>query len=1373
VKFFTRLREHSVLKYVAYGGAMLIALLAAAVVASVTLDLGPAVRARAERAGSEYLERGLHIGSLKIHLITGKVLVENLAIDGLHEGDRPFFSAKHIAVSLDWLPALRRKPDITISDVDMTDWEMLVEKWENAHNFPKFTRETNEPRRERPVTVTLRWLHAGRGRFAFEDHEAPWSIVCPNLDISISNLPNYHGTAAFSGGTVTIQDYLPMWAKMKAQFVLDGPRVHLERIDFESDGAKTVARGDVDLSRWPDQSYQVQSRVRFARMRQIFFRSENWQLAGDGDFSGTFALFKGGRRDLAGTFTSDLFGFNEYRFPSLYGSLRWTQAGFDVWDAGSQFYGGDANFSYSIKPLGAKVRPMARFDTTLTNVDLARFTDFERLPGLRFAGAATWRNVLEWPLGRFREHRGEGQLVVTPPPGVVPLGTTTASLLAARAADAEHDRDEWGPFAPIPLPAHLPIGGDLTYRYGPDEVAIEAGRFATERTYVTFDGTTAWGDRSRLPFHVTSADWQESDQVLTGIMTDFGSSAHAVTFGGRGQFDGVMIGAFRRPRVEGTFSGENLRAFDTMWGSGTGRIVVENSYVDVTGGVVRLGDSEIQADGRFSLGYPRDDGGEEIDARFRAVRRDLDSLRHAFRIDDYPVSGRLSGEFHLTGQYERPVGFGGMTLDDGTAYGERFSKATASVRFDGTGARLDAINIAKGSGAVTGAAFVGWDSTYSFNADGRRIPVDQIAFVNYPSTPLTGVAEFTANGSGTFDVPRNDFRFRINDLFVAEEGVGQLTGALAMRAKELSGEIDAASPRLAVTGTGRISLTPETDAELTFRFHDSSLDPYVRLFQPSLSPFTTAVVSGSVRAVGQLADFDRLLVDGTVDALDVRLLDYTVRNAAPIRLSLVRQQIKIDELQLVGEDTRLRLSGAIGLKDQRIAVQASGEANLGMLQGFFPGSIRASGRAALTAAINGPLRQPLFSGTATVTDGRIRHFSMPAALDAINGTIAFDAGGVRLDSVTATVGEGRVQFGGRIGFDGYLPTDLNIRARGEDMRLRYPEGVRSVVDADLAVTGNFRSPTLGGAVTVKSAMWTRRIDAPGSIFDLATRRSGSSGAASVALEPATTVPLKYDVQIVVPSTLRVENNLVRLVANADLNLRGTYDRPLLLGHADIERGEVIFEGQRYRITHGAIDFTNPNRIEPFFDVEAETNVRVPGTTYRITVGGAGTTEQFRPTVSSDPPLPTADILALLFSDVRRGTTRPEDVAPELRALQNPTQAQTDILTARATQAITGPISSEVGKVVEQTFGVDTFQLTPSFVDPYNQQTSRLNPTARLTIGKRISDRVYLTFSRSLGTNANDQIVLLEYEQSDRLSWILSRNEDQQTYALEFRVRHVF
>ena len=249
-----------------------------------------------------------------------------------------------------------------------------------------------------------------------------------------------------------------------------------------------------------------------------------------------------------------------------------------------------------------------------------------------------------------------------------------------------------------------------------------------------------------------------------------------------------------------------------------------------------------------------------------------------------------------------------------------------------------------------------------------------------------------------------------------------------------------------------------------------------------------------------------------------------------------------------------------------------------------------------------------------------------------------------------------------------------------------------------------------------------------------------------------------------PSTLRIDNNLARIVANADLSLRGTYDRPVLLGHADVERGEVIFEGRRYRIRRGTIDFTNPNKIEPFFDVEAETSVRQINQTYRITVTAAGTTEQLRPTFDSDPPLPPADVLTLLLSEVRRS----QDA--ELRALANPNERQTDILTTQGTQYLLP--AQKVGDVVEQTFGLDTFQLTPSLIDPYGQQTSRLNPTARVTIGKRISDRAYLTFSRSLGSIQNDQIVLLEYEASDRLSWVLSRNEDQ-SYALEFRVRHVF
>ena len=66
----------------------------------------------------------------------------------------------------------------------------------------------------------------------------------------------------------------------------------------------------------------------------------------------------------------------------------------------------------------------------------------------------------------------------------------------------------------------------------------------------------------------------------------------------------------------------------------------------------------------------------------------------------------------------------------------------------------------------------------------------------------------------------------------------------------------------------------------------------------------------------------------------------------------------------------------------------------------------------------------------------------------------------------------------------------------------------------------------------------------------------------------------------------------------------------------------------------------------------------------------------------------------------------------------------------------------------------------------------LNPSARITLGKRISPRVFLTYSRTLGASATqDEVILLEYDQNDRVSWILSRNENR-TFALDFRIRYV-
>ena len=150
---------------------------AVAFVTSITVDLGPALRARAEVAGSNYLKRPMHIGRLSAKITPGVFVVEGLVIEGLTPTDRPFLKAKKIEVILPWWTIFTRQ--LIVESVEMTDWDMVIETWPSSpafprgrHNFPKLTPDT-KPNGPKRFTTTVRSVLASRGSFVFEDHGVP------------------------------------------------------------------------------------------------------------------------------------------------------------------------------------------------------------------------------------------------------------------------------------------------------------------------------------------------------------------------------------------------------------------------------------------------------------------------------------------------------------------------------------------------------------------------------------------------------------------------------------------------------------------------------------------------------------------------------------------------------------------------------------------------------------------------------------------------------------------------------------------------------------------------------------------------------------------------------------------------------------------------------------------------------------------------------------------------------------------------------------------------------------------------------------------------------------------------------------------------
>jgi hypothetical protein len=1350
------------------------AIIAGLLVAFLTVDLGPTLRKRAETEGSKYIQRPMRIGKLEATLIPGVFVVRDLVIEGLEPAHRPFLTAKEIRVMLPWWTIFTRK--LVVESVEMTDWNMVIETWppsaafpRGRHNFPKFTRESQPgPKR---FTTTVPWVLASRGSFTYDDHGTPWSVAARDLRVSVSRgiLDTvYRGRASFGDSTIKIQSYEAFRANMRSVFTIDGGLVRFSQMDLVSDGARTAVTGTVDLGRWPEQLYQLRSEIDFPTQKEIFFHGQNFKTSGRGTFQGSFHLFSGGR-ELKGAFTSPLAGVimggKHWQFPNLRGSVLWLPDRLEITDATSGLYGGAAKFDYRLAPLGRKDQPaLATWDVSYRDVALPQLTDFLETQGLRLAGRITGRNRLVWPLGKWSQKKGDGEVTAAAPDG---LRMTTRELPADLAAATADLPPEAGPFNPHLSLGYLPIAGRIPYSIDPAGITLGKSRVATEKTYVEFEGRTAFGEQSQIPFHVTSLDWQESDRVLAGIMTAFGAPTGAIPIAGHGEFDGVMLESFTKPRIEGSFTGHRIRAWDVDWGRVAAKLVIHNSYVDIADSLIRKNEAEMTADGRYSLGYPRKDNGEEFNARIAIARWPLADLRHAFRIDDYPVEGAFSGRLHLYGRYEGPDGFGSMTIDRGVAYGESFETATSSMRFEGTGVRLDAIEIRKNTGGVTGAAWVGWDGTYSFNADGTKIPVESLAIGAFKKAPLSGVLEFSASGAGTFDEPKYDVRLKVDDLFAADEGIGQLTGRLGLRGELLTLDFDVASLRLQAHGSGRIALTDEMDADLTLRFRDTSLDPYLRFFEPRLSPFTNAVAEGNLRVVGELRNLNHLVADLEVEQIDLKLFDYRLRNDQPFKFALDQQVVQLmanrpsGRARLVGEGTQLEMGGSLNLRDSRIAIDASGDANLGILQGFFR-DMRSSGVATLRARVEGPLNAPLFSGNATFDNGRIRVSPQMPGLEAIRGTTSFDATGIRIDDVKARFGSGDVTIGGHIALNGFALGGLAITARGQRMTLRYPEGFRSIVDADLTLRGDLTALDLTGLVTVHDSVYTRRFETTPDIFSLA----GSQPLPPSGPSAAPALPVRLNIDVRAQQSLRIQNNIARIWSSADLTLQGTPERPILFGRADIDRGDIIFEGNRYVVTRGSIDFANQSRIEPYFDVEAETRVRLPGQTYRVTIGLTGTINAPSVSFNSDPPLPAVDIISLLF-----GQTNPRDLQnAELRTLNPSASARTEeeLVKAFGTRFIGGVISAPLSRAVEQTLGLSTVQITPTF----GTEGDVLTPSARLIIGKRISNRAYITFARALGSSTREQLIVLEYDQNDRIGWVLTQTSTN-TFAIEFRVRHVF
>jgi translocation and assembly module TamB len=220
--------------------------------------------------------------------------------------------------------------------------------------------------------------------------------------------------------------------------------------------------------------------------------------------------------------------------------------------------------------------------------------------------------------------------------------------------------------------------------------------------------------------------------------------------------------------------------------------------------------------------------------------------------------------------------------------------------------------------------------------------------------------------------------------------------------------------------------------------------------------------------------------------------------------------------------------------------------------------------------------------------------------------------------------------------------------------------------------------------------------------------------------------------------LNFQNAYAKLAGDVDLQLRGTVASPSLLGRVSITEGNAVIAGTRYELQRGDITFTNPVRIQPTIDLNATARVE----DYDITLALHGIPEKLSVTYRSDPPLPEADVIALLAL----GRTQSEQGLYTAQQQQSAgaVNPSTDVL-------LGGALNATVSSRVQKLFGAGSVKVDPSYLGALG------NSTTRITVEEQLGKDVTLTYATNVDTSAQ-QLIQAEVAVNRHISIVVARDE---------------
>jgi translocation and assembly module TamB len=928
---------------------------------------------------------------------------------------------------------------------------------------------------------------------------------------------------------------------------------------------------------------------------------------------------------------------------------------------------------------------------------------------------------------------------------------TLTTRLSAEAGETSADR--------------IPITGEVAVRANRGLFDIQTVNLQTPATRLNATGQFAFEGDSNLTVDLASSDAEELQTVLisSGLLPSVEEEMRVWDIGLAGQlaFNGNIRGRLSSPDVTGRFTLGSLMVKGIELGSLSASIAMNSAEIKIPDG--RL--SERDGGGmQFSFVAPRSgENNASIEATLdRMNARALLALAPSTGNQQFAAGteGDLSGQIKVTGIPNAMSGSADLRLGPGRLGGEPLRGMTARATFSGANVNVETVDINLVAGHINASGNFNTDTKdFAFEGKAENVQLAQLsALTSRPGVlPVTGVANFTAQIRGNlaaenFSAYQIAFDGEARDVTINGRSAGNLALKGTTQDQRLNITLTSGILGPAQVVSAQINLADSLLASnIETTFTNADLTNLFKIALPAAAVRMSGRANGTISASGNLVDedgnFSLAGLSGTAkfSELSFRVEDVQLNATTPLEIAFTPNEIDFKQTRFTGPGTNIVIDGAIASASGGTQnLNVNGSLNLRVLNGVSP-DFFSSGTAQVAVSIRGTYEDPRVNGQASLDNASLSLLLGNERWTVANlkGGVRFTANQAQIDSLTGTLGGGRVEASGGVLLDGFTVSAFRINVHGDDVTVPFPPDFRSTLDADVEIRGSSREQLIGGLLTLRRTEYTEDIE----LADLINTRRGESIEEGAEIE-LTRTALFASLRVEGRNALVVRNNLADLVGSVSLQLDGPVNDPTISGRITATSGTLNFRNDRYDITRALVDLPPARNADPIVNIQAESQIR----SYRVIVSLTGPLSQPQASVRSEPALPQADVVALITT----GQLATGDTSTSILS-----QSEVGAATSLLTDAL---INAPAQRATSKLFGLTRFEISPVI-----GSTAGSTPAARLTLGKRFSKEVMVTYSTNVAADPNT-IVALEYRVSDRLSFV-AQYEQASTRRLSARTNN--